>query len=160
MNRREGNAETIAVRATPELRYRHAAGRYGSAFLRALGEGRILASRCARCARTLVPPRIACTGCFGRMEELVELPPTGRLLAFTQVTFPFLDPFTGLQRPIPYCYGMVRLDGADNTFQYFLDETDPSRLRRGQAVRAVFRDERVGELADLVHFEVVEIVED
>ena len=52
----------IAVRATPELRYRYAAGRYASVFLHGLREGRILASRCHRCARTLVPPRIACTG--------------------------------------------------------------------------------------------------
>jgi len=65
----------IAVRATPELRYRYAAGRYASVFLHGLREGRILASRCHRCARTLVPPRIACTGCFGSMDEIVTLPP-------------------------------------------------------------------------------------
>lgn len=148
--------ESIAVRATPELVYHHAAGRYGSAFLAGLREGRLLASRCARCPRTLVPPRIACTGCFGRMESMVELPPRGELLAFTQVAFPFLDPFTGVQRPVPYCYGMVRLEGADNTFQYFLSESDPGRLFVGQAVEAVFRDERRGELADLLHFRPVE----
>lgn len=140
------------MRLVVDLPYRYAAGRYGSAFLRALREGRILASRCARCARTLVPPRLPCTGCFGPMEELVEVPPHGTLLAFTQVTFPFVDPLTGTQRPIPYCYGMVRLDGTDNTFQYFLAETDPERLRIGQRVAAVFRDQRRGEIADLVCF--------
>lgn len=144
--------EPLAVRLTPELVYRHAAGRYGSAFLRGLKEGRILASRCAPCGRTLLPPRVACTGCSGPMEELVELPPRGVLLAFTQVAFPFLDPFTGIQRPVPYCYGMVRLEGAHNTFQYFLSETDPARLSIGQRVAAVFRDERVGQLSDLLHF--------
>ncbi len=147
------DAPPIVIRATPDLVYRYAAGRYGSAFLRGLAEGRILASRCRRCRRTLVPPRIACTGCFGRMEDVVEVPPSGRLLAFTLVAFPFLDPFTGIQRPIPYCYGMVQLDGTDNTFQYFLSETDPSRLRVGQRVVAVFREERTGTLADLAHFQ-------
>ena len=143
----------IAVRCTPELIYNYAAGRYGSLFLQGLKEGRILASRCRRCARTLVPPRLACTGCFGAMEDAVELEPRGELLAFTLVAFPFLDPFTGIQRPIPYCYGMVRFAGADNTFQYFLSEKDPAKLRVGQPVRAVFRAERVGEMADLLYFE-------
>lgn len=147
-------SEPIAVRATSEFRFRYAAGRYGSVFLRGLKEGRIHASRCTKCPRTLVPPRVACTRCFGPMEEIVEVPPRGILLAWTLVAFPFLDPFTGVQRPIPYCYGMVKFEGTDNTFQYFLSEKDPSKLRVGQRVEAVFRDERKGELADLSHFRV------
>lgn len=143
------------VRITSDLRYRHAAGRYGAKFLRGLREQRIVASRCTRCPRTLVPPRIACTGCFGRMEEFVELPPRGRLLAWTLVAFPFIDPMTGTQRPVPYCYGMIQFDGADNTFQYFLDGKDPAKLRVGMPVEAVFRDQRVGALADLLHFRVI-----
>ncbi len=149
-------SEPIVIRGTPELRYRYAAGRYGSVFLRGLREGRILASRCSKCDRTLVPPRIACTGCFGRMTEIVEVPPRGRLLTYTVVRFPFLDPFTGVQRPIPYGYGMVRFDGTTNSFQYFLSETEPSRLRIGMAVEAVFSEKRRGEIADLVHFRPVE----
>lgn len=145
--------EPIVIRATPEMRYRYAAGRYGSAFLAGLREGRLVGSRCVRCDVVLLPPRVACTQCFGEMEEVVDLPPTGRLLAFTQVTFPFLDPFTGTQRPIPYCYGMIQVDGTVNTFQYFLSEKDPSRLSIGQIVRAVFRADRKGEMADLLHFE-------
>ena len=149
-------AEPIVVRLTPELTYGHAAGRFGSLFLRGLAEGRILGSRCSACARTLVPPRIACTGCSGRMEEMVELAPEGRLLAFTLVSFPFLDPSTGIERPIPYCYGMVQIEGADNTFQYFLSEKDPSRLSLGQRVEAVFAEERTGALSDLLHFRPIQ----
>ncbi len=148
--------EPLVIRGTPELRYRHAAGRYGSIFLRGLREGKILASRCEECDRTLVPPRIACTGCFGEMTEIVEIPPRGTLMSWTVVTFPFIDPFTGVQRPIPYGYGMIRFEGTTNTFQYFLSEKDPSRLRVGATVEAVFRDERKGEIADLVHFRPLE----
>ena len=146
----------LAIRSTPLLHYRYAAGRYGSLFLRGLKDKKILASRCSKCDRTLVPPRIACTGCFGEMKEIVELSPRGTLLMYTVVSFPFLDPFTGIQRPIPYCYGMIRFEGTTNTFQYFLSERDPSKLRIGQRVEAVFRDERKGELADLAHFQPVE----
>jgi uncharacterized OB-fold protein len=149
-------SEPVAIRSKPVLRYRYAAGRYASLFLHGLREGKILASRCSKCDRTLVPPRIACTGCFGRMEEIVEVPARGTLLTYTVVTFPFLDPFTGVQRPIPYCYGMVRFEGTTNSFQYFLSEKDPSRLRAGMAVEAVFRERRKGEIADLVHFRPLE----
>ncbi len=151
-----GHDEPIVLRGAPELRYRYAAGRYGSLFLHGLREGKILASRCAKCDRTLVPPRIACTGCFGRMTEIVEVPPRGTLMSYTVVTFPFIDPFTGVERPIPYGYGMIRFEGATNTFQYFLSEKDPSRLRVGMRVEAVFRRERKGEIADLVHFKPLE----
>ena len=90
------------------------------------------------------------------MAEIVEVASRGTLLTYTVVTFPFLDPFTGVQRPIPYGYGMVRFDGATNSFQYFLSEKEPSRLRIGMAVEAVFRKKRTGEIADLVHFRPVE----
>ena len=110
--------EPIAIRATPDLPYRHAAGRYGSLFLHGLREGKILASRCSRCDRTLVPPRIACTGCFGRMEEIVEVPPSGTLLVYTMVTFPFLDHFL-LSKEMHYslCMGHYALPPCmDSTF--------------------------------------------
>jgi uncharacterized OB-fold protein len=47
---------------------------------------------------------------------------------------------------------MVRFEGATNTFQYFLSEKEPARLRVGMAVEAVFREQRKGEISDLVHF--------
>lgn len=144
--------ESLFVEATPVLRYRYAAGEYGSRFLAALREKKILGSRCRRCGWVLVPPRIACSGCFLRMAEFVEVALQGTLVAFTQVTFPFLDPFTGEQRPIPYCYGMVRLDGTHNTFQYFLEEKDVRKLRPGLRVEAVFREAREGAIRDILHF--------
>jgi len=151
----EKKSKTISVRTTPQLNFQFAAGRYGTLFLDGLKNHKIYASRCDDCERTVVPPRVACTGCFGRMEKIVELPPRGKLLLFTQVTFPFLDPSTGVQRPIPYCYGMVQFEGSDNTFQYFIDEKDPTKLHAGQAVEAAFSEEKKGTIADLEPFKPV-----
>ncbi len=145
----------LSVEATPELRYRYSAGRYGSRFLTALKDKVILGSRCAACDWVLVPPRIACAGCSRPMTQFVPVAHTGALIAYTQVTFPFIDPFTGEKRPIPYCYGMIRLDGTDNTFQYFLEEKDVRRLRSGLRVEAVFRDTREGSIRDILHFRTV-----
>ena len=88
----EKKSKTISVRTTPQLNFQFAAGRYGTLFLDGLKNNKIYASRCDDCERTLVPPRVVCTGCFGRMEKIVELPPRGKLRLFTQVTVPFLDP--------------------------------------------------------------------
>ena len=144
--------EQIQIRETSHLPFRYSAGRYGSRFLEALREGRILASKCRACGFVLVPPRIACANCYGPMEEFVEVGPQGTLATFTQVAFPFIDPETGQMRPVPYTYGMIRLDGARNTFQYFLEEKDVTKLRTGLRVIPVFRDSREGSLRDLLFF--------
>lgn len=86
------------------------------------------------------------------MTEFVELPPTGVLTSYTQVTLPFIDPFTGEPRPIPYCYGMIKFDGADNTFQFFLEETDIRKIHIGLRLRAVFQQKREGNIRDILFF--------
>jgi uncharacterized OB-fold protein len=89
------------------------------------------------------------------MTEFREVPGTGKIATFTQVNFPFLDPFTGEERPVPYCYGRVELDGADNSFMGFFDVKDFRKLKVGMKVRAVFREERTGTMRDFSHFEVL-----
>ncbi len=144
--------EQLTVSANSALPYRYSAGQYGSRFLEALKNKKILASRCGACDLVLVPPRIICARCFKKMEEFVELPPTGVLTSYTQVTLPFIDPFTGEPRPIPYCYGMIKFDGADNTFQFFLEETDIRKIHIGLRLRAVFQEKREGNIRDILFF--------
>ena len=154
--------EQLTVSANVALPYQYSAGRYGSRFLEALKNRKILASRCGSassasgggCGLVLVPPRIICARCFKKMEEFVELSPTGVLTSYTQVTFPFIDPFTGETRPIPYCYGMIKFDGADNTFQFFLEETDIHKIHFGLCLRAVFRKKREGNIRDILFFRI------
>ena len=161
MSSRTGtHIENLTVSFNVSLPYRYSAGRYGSRFLEALKDKKILASRCGSassasgggCGLVLVPPRIVCARCFKKMEEFVDLPPTGVLTSYTQVTFSFIDPYTGETRPIPYCYGMIRFDGADNTFQFFLEETDIRKIHMGLRLRAVFRKKREGTIRDILFF--------
>jgi hypothetical protein len=146
---------SLDVSCTPTLPYRHAVGRLGSEFLLRLRDGVILGGRCSRCGLVQVPPHVVCSICYQPVTETVPVGPRGTLTAYTVVTFPFLDPFTGVMRPLPYSYGMVRFYGADNTFQYFLAETDPHKLRLGLQVEAVFAAERHGRLSDLLPFRTV-----
>jgi len=137
--------------------FRYAVGRYGSRFFMELRDHRrILGIRCPGCRKVYVPPRQVCGPCFRRMDDLVEVAPTGILTAFTILRFSFLDPETGKPKPVPYGYGFIRLDGADNAFQHFIEIRDEGRIKIGVRVRAVFEEERKGNLADIRHFEVLE----
>lgn len=156
--RREKGKDYLYITLHTELPYQYSAGRYMSRFLTTLrDEARILASRCTHCGTVLVPPRVVCGNCFAEMEEFVEVGPRGTLKTFSVINFPFIDPFTGVQRPVPYGYAIVQLDGCDNGLPHFLDEIDVHKLRIGLRVEAVFKpqDERGGAMTDILHFRVI-----
>lgn len=139
--------------------YRYSAGRYTTLFLAGLKEGKLLASRCANCKTTLVHCRQICGNCFRAMSEIVELPGTGQLISYTQVSFPFVDPFTGQNRPVPYCYGMILLDGADNAFQGLLNVRYHHHLKNGLPLRVVFHKKRKGHIGDIKYFKILKTIQ-
>ncbi|MFH1091968.1 MAG: Zn-ribbon domain-containing OB-fold protein [Pseudomonadota bacterium] len=131
-------------------------GKYGSKFLAELRDNqRIVGIRCPQCKKVYVPPRKVCGDCFAAMEEIVPLSGTGTLNTFTVLNFGFVDPDTGRQKPVPYTWAFINLDGADNTFIHYVNETDLSKLKVGLRVRAIFEKDRKGHLLDIKHFEVI-----
>jgi uncharacterized protein len=131
-------------------------GKFGSKFLTELRDNRrIVGIRCPKCRQVLVPPRPVCGACFVPMDELVELSGEGAVETFTVLTFGFVDPDTGIQRPVPYTWAFIKLDGSDNAFTHYLAETDPAKLKVGMRVRAVFEEERSGHVLDIKHFETI-----
>lgn len=140
-----------------EQPFKWSAGRYGSKFLTELRDNkRIVGIRCPQCKKVLVPPRRVCGDCFVAMDEIVELPGEGTVETFTVLSFGFVDPDTGKQRPVPYTWAFIKLDGADNTFIHYLEETNQDKLRIGMRVRPVFEDNRRGHVLDIRHFETIE----
>ena len=139
-----------------EQPFNWSAGRHGSKFLTTLrDEKKILGVKCPKCGFVYALPRQVCGKCFVKMEEMVELSDTGTLVTFTVVYFTFIDPDTGKQRPVPYGYGFIKLDGADNFFQHFIEETDPQKIKIGDRMQAVFEENRKGSLLDIKHFKKV-----
>jgi uncharacterized OB-fold protein len=141
-----------------DLPYAYSAGRSLSRFLVALrDEAKIVASRCDICARTYVPPRSFCIYCHKKMDNFVEVGPGGTLETYSVINFSFIDPFTGIERPVPYGYGIIKLDGCTNLLPHFLDVSDHTKLAIGQRVEAVFepREQRIGALTDIKHFHVL-----
>lgn len=139
------------------LEYQHARGPYyGRLFDEMQGSGRIMGIRCTHCQSVLLPPRELCDICYARTGTWADVADTGVLLAFSIIHLKFV----GQTREPPYVYAEIMLDGASTKVIHVLDGVDialaPRRLQPGMRVKAAWRSERKGSLADISHFELIE----
>jgi uncharacterized protein len=95
-------------------------------------EPRLLGSLCQHCGNRHFPRVDVCPYCGTPSPEDFELPPTGRLWAWTTVTA--APP--GYQGPAPYGFGVVELDGGPRVVTR-LTESDVDALWAGQPVHLV-----------------------
>jgi uncharacterized OB-fold protein len=136
--------------------FKWSVGKHGSKFLAELRDNKkIFGIKCPKCGRVYIPPHLVCGRCHVAMDELVELSDEGEIIACTIIRFSFVDPNTGIQRPVPYGYAFIRLDGADSAIPHFLDSTDPEKAKVGARVKAVFEEKRTGSVMDIKHFAVL-----
>jgi uncharacterized OB-fold protein len=146
----------LTISSCIEQPYNYSLGRYGGRLARELkDQKRIVGTKCPICGHVYVPPRQVCGKCFTKMDEFVEVSSKGNLDSFTVVYFAFIDPETGKERPVPYGYGMIKLDGADSEFLHFLEESDIEKLKVGMRVEAVFEEKRTGSFRDIKYFKIV-----
>jgi uncharacterized OB-fold protein len=125
------------------------------------------AVKCNSCKRILFPPEVICGMCKIRIEDReenwVKLGNEGTLVNFYKVTGSReVDPSTGWHpkgqtfNPI----GFIRPDGGNEwtILAHILDEEDPSKLRPGIRVRAVWnpKEERQGLMSDIQFWRIVE----
>ena len=136
--------------------FNYAVGMHGSKFFDALKEKRILGIRCPECNKVYVPPRRVCGPCYEEMTEFVEVGPQGSIGTFTILRYAFIDPGTGEQKPVPYGYGFIKLDGADTMFQHYIDISKESSLKIGARVEAVFAKPLKGMITDIKHFRTID----
>ena len=151
-----GKLERVTISSLGKIPYKWSAGKFGSRFLESIRENKqFIGIKCPSCEKVYVPPREICGPCFRKMDEWVELGNEGILLAYSIVSYKFIDPNTGETRPVPYTYGYIELDGASTTISHFIDEQDSEKLYPGLRVRAVFEEQRKGSLEDIKHFEIL-----
>ncbi len=146
---REGQ-EILVLEGRIKVPYRWAAGEVGTRYLQALrDERKFLGTRCPGCGIVYHPPRRNCPDCFAECSEWVELGSAGTLETYTVVRrqHPQLASL-----PLPYGYGVIRLDGADTGFLHLLYEFEEGGLATGMRVEAVFADEREGRILDVRYF--------
>ena len=148
---------TVHSRTDVEQAFRYSAGRYLSRFLVEMRDNaRIIGVKCPKCHTVYAPPKEICDSCYAEMTEPVEVGPQGTIRNFTILRAPFVDPETGVTRPVPYAFGNVQLDGAGSLIQNYLLAEDDSKIKVGARVEIEFHDERTGSMRDIKGFRLIE----
>ena len=148
--------EPLFVSAELTLRYRYGAGGEATHYLKGLRERMIFeGTHCPQCGRVYLPPRRVCGICYVECDGWVPVGPDGTITGATVVEVPFVDPITGEERPVPYGFAFILLDGASTNIFHFVDETDRRKLGVGMRVRPRFRAERTGSITDVEGFDLI-----
>ncbi|HTR71378.1 MAG TPA: Zn-ribbon domain-containing OB-fold protein [Mycobacteriales bacterium] len=139
----------VTVVETPiALHYSYTPGVASARFLRSLERGVITGQRCPSCGKVITPPRGACSMCGVATEEEVTLTGNGTITTFctTQIPSPGLVP--------PYVTAWIRLDGADMTSMFLIQECDPADVRLGMRVEPVWvaDSERQADLGNIRYY--------
>ena len=153
-------ADVLRLEYIANFEYSYAAGQYASRFMQSLrDEARLHGTKCDSCDQVLVPPRPVCGLCGGRTGDWIEVGPHGVITGYTGVEVAFIDPMTGIERPIPYGFAFIRLDGASTNIYHFLEESRHDHISIGMRVEAVFKPpaDRDGTMADIVFFRAEEV---
>lgn len=130
--------------------YQCSVGAVGTRFFKELRDNKkILGMRCPDCNLVYFPPRSICHRCLGSLDDWVELGDEGTLITYTVTHYSEPVQPQGLPQ---LAYGLIRLDGADTSICHLLGEVDPERLKIGMRVKAVFREERQGNIMDIRYF--------
>ena len=105
-------------------------------------------TKCPKCGRVLVPPRIFCEECFVDTEDWVEVSSKGELATFGE-SYLGTD---GSKLHEPWIVGIVKIDGADGGLIHYIGEAKPEELEIGMRMEAVFNEQRNGNILDIKYF--------
>ena len=123
---------------------------YGRYFAE-LKKGRIIGTKCHKCHRVLLPPRVFCEWCFRPVDEWVYLKDTGTINTFS---IAYTD-WQAARIKEPRISAMVEIDGSGGVgIMHVLGECDPKKVKIGMRVQAVWKpeEEREGAITDIKYW--------
>ena len=88
-------------------------GNWMEYFFDGLKEGVLRASKCPKCGRVFLPPRMVCEICFVKNEDWVDVPLEGTVVSFTRASVKVGADGRLEDLPAPEYIVMVKHDGAD-----------------------------------------------
>ncbi len=144
--------EPVVEKQVLKVPYRYNLGKVASKFFIEIRDHKkIFGIRCPKCNITYVPPRSICGRCFSLLQEWIEVSDQGTLETYTVVNYS-----TAVHPgPAPLIYGIIKLDGADTALAHLIGETAPANLRIGMRLKAVFKNERKGNMLDILYFKPI-----
>lgn len=138
--------------------YLYTSGVAGDRFFKHLMKNdSFLATRCPRCEKTYLPPRLFCEDCLCEIpdKEWIEVPLTGTVKLYTVVT---IDTY-GEKLEEPKVIGLINIDKTDGALLGKIKTENPNEELRGARVEAVLRpkEEREGTIKDILYFKKMEV---
>ena len=132
-----------------QMNYKWSVGKAGQRFFTELRDNkRIMGTKCRKCERVLVPPRIFCEECFVEDMEWIELEPRGTLVTFGDCYFST----DGKRLKEPWMLGIVKIEGSDGGLIHYIKEAKTEDLKMGMPMEIVFNDKRKGDIFDIKYF--------
>ncbi len=143
-------AEQSRLSATHVLEYpyRRSVGPIMGRFLTGLRDRRISGVRTGD-GSIVVPPLEYDPATGAPVTEFVDVGPLGVVTTWAWVTTPRAKhPLTQ-----PFAWALIKLDGADTGLLHAVDAGSADTMKTGMRVKPRWRDERVGDIRDIVCFE-------
>ena len=131
--------------------YRYTQGVAGERFFREIKEnGKLLGTRCPKCGRVFLPPRLYCEDCMEYTTEWVPIEGPGHVETYT-VLHRDLD-----DKPLetPRVLAFITWPGIEGGLIHDLGEVEPDEVYVGMPVEPVFKpqEEREGKITDIRYF--------
>ncbi|MDQ7778466.1 MAG: Zn-ribbon domain-containing OB-fold protein [Planctomycetota bacterium] len=151
------DGKVLSVKWDPNLKYAWDNGPAIARYLAELKNGRIIAKRCDKCHRIMIPPRMFCELCWRPTDEWVFVKDTGIVntwvISHVDWKAGRLDIAGGVR---PFTPAIIEIDGASKGMGilHHLNDVDPKKICRGMKVKAVWLppEERVGAITDIKYF--------
>lgn len=91
-------------------------------FYKALGQGKLIGSKCIQCSSYAIPQRHICPKCKSDQTEIITFSGDGKLVAYTVVYVPPVRMAeAGYSSKNPYCVGVVELSEGPRISAQILD---------------------------------------
>ena len=141
-------SRTLSAPVTVAFDYTRSTGPVLGRFLSGLRDRQVVGAR-ASDGRVVVPPPEFDPVTHQPTTEYVDVADVGSVTSWTWVP----EPVKGQPFDRPFAFALVTLDGADAPFLHALDVATPADVETGMRVRIRWRDERIGDITDIVCFE-------
>ena len=147
--------ENIIVSSKLDIPYNYYTGKFVGRFYDEIEENnKIVGIKCPKCNTVYMPPRQTCGPCFHDMndDDFVTLEDEGIVTNYTIVHYeePALQPM----KP-PFAYALIKLGGANTPFMHVLGEVEMDKVSIGMKVKAVFNDQKNGNIMDIKYFKPI-----
>ncbi|MFO7560048.1 MAG: long-chain-fatty-acid--CoA ligase [Desulfobacterales bacterium] len=154
----EQGEELIVKKQILSIPQKFSTGPVMGKFLNAFKEKKIMANKCPKCGRLQLPPREVCAECVVRATNWVEVGPEGVITIMDVTFYASPDPLTGESRETPYISAHFLLDGCKDheTLWHELKPEDMEHAKKGDRVRPVWNENRIGAITDIKYFELID----